>query len=238
MSLGDVIWAAGQALRLLAAAPGAWLLLVLVYLMVVQGAMRVPRIGWLLQRWLAVLGQVPVLAMAATVAAGQPLDADALSARWRALLMPPSTQAVLALGPLLSCGVGLAVLYRRAGSDGLRLFFGHALEDRSPPARDVLASRLAMHGALLPFVFVPAAVVLAGQDGLDGLRLGLSLAWAHPWALAALGLAGVVFERLSWRLTVRLPRPWSAVALGLVLPGGVGFSLAWLSALSVLATAR
>lgn len=238
MNLTDVVWAAAQALRLLAAAPAAWLLLVLAYLVVVEGLMFLPRVGFVLKLWAAAVGQAPVLVMAALVAAGQPLGADTPAALGRALLLPAASQAVLALGPLLAFGLGLLLLRRRAGPAALRFFFGQVWRDKPPPARDFLAFKLAMHAAALPFVFVPAAVVLAGQGGLDGLRQGLALAWAHPWALGGLGLAGVMFERLSMRLSRRLPSPWGAVAAGLLLPGFVAFSFAWLYTLSALAVAR
>lgn len=235
ISLSDVVWAAAQALHLLAAAPGAWLALVLVYLAVVESLMFVPRVGFVLKLWLAAVGQAPVLVMAAAVAAGRPVD---LAALWQALLQPPASQLVLALGPWLSFGLGLALLWHRAGPAGLRFFFGNILRDKPPPAPDFLAFKLAMHAVSLPFTFVPAAVVLAGQGGLDGLRLGLSLAWAHPWALGCLGLAGMMFERLSMRLPKALPKPWGALAVGVFLVGFLGFSFAWLYVLSALAVAR
>lgn len=236
MNLSDVVWAAAQALRLLAAAPWAWLLLVLAYLLVVEGLMFVPRAGFVLKLWVAAVGQAPMLVMAALLAAGQPVAAGAL---WQSMaVLSPASQAVLALGPLLAFGLGLLLLRQRAGPAALRFFFGNIRKDKPPPAPDFLRFKLAMHVVSLPFVFVPAAVVLAGQGGLDGLRLGLSLAAAHPWALGALGLAGVMFERLAMRLPRRLPKPWGALATGMLLPGFLGFSFAWLYALSALAVAR
>ncbi|MEK8049139.1 hypothetical protein AACH10_02705 [Ideonella sp. DXS22W] len=239
MNLSDVVWALGQALQLLAAAPWAWLGLVLAYLLVVESLMFVPRVGFVLKLWAASLGQAPVLAIAALLAAGPAASGLAMwQAGTQALAQPPASQAALALGPLLAFAAGLVLLWRRAGTVPLRFFFGNVLRDAPPAKHDFLAFKLVMHGAGLPFVFVPAAVVLAGRPGWDGLWHGLTLAWAHPWALGVLGLAGVMFERLSARLATRLPRPWSGLALVPLLLGFVGLSFAWLYALSALAVAR
>lgn len=239
MNLSDVVWALGQALRLLAAAPLGWLGLVLAYLLVVESLMFVPRVGFVLKLWAASLGQAPVLAIAALLAAGPPASAQALwVAGGAALAQPLASQAALALGPLLAFAAGLVLLWRRAGAAPLRFFFGNVLRDAPPARHDFLAFKLLMHAAGLPFVFVPAAVVLAGQPGWDGLLHGLALARAHPWALAALGLAGVMFERLSARLATRLPKPWRGLVLAPLLLGFVGLSFAWLYVLSALAVAR
>lgn len=235
MNLSDVVWAMAQALLLLAAAPLVWLGAVLAYLLIVESLMFVPRLGFVLKLWVAGVAQAPLLALAARVAARQPIDLPAL---WQACLQPPASQLALALGPLLAFGLGLVLLHRRAGAPALRFFFGNVLKDKPPPAQHFLAFKLAMHALALPFAFVPAAVVLGGHGGLAGLWQGLVLAWAHPWALGALGLVGVMFERQMVRLPRRLPRPWGALAAGVLLLGFVGFSFAWSYVLSALAVAR
>ena len=89
-----VVWALGQALHLLAAAPLAWLGLVLAYLLVVQGLMFVPRIGFLLKLWAASVGQAPVLAIAALLAAAPGVSVQALwQAGGQALAQPLASQA-------------------------------------------------------------------------------------------------------------------------------------------------
>jgi hypothetical protein len=194
MGLGEILQSAQQALRLLGAAPWPLLAAVLVFFVVAEGLMLVPRIGFLLKFCAAALLAPQILAMFRVAALG---EAPSLRILADFVYLPASSMLVLCGCALLPFFLGLGYFAAAGHADALRFFFGNVLRDKAPAARHFFAFKAIMTVAGLPFTFVAPAMVLKGYIGWNALEQGLLAGLLYWPALAALmalalGLEAVV----------------------------------------------
>lgn len=214
MAASDLLRAAAEALSLLGAAPWALLLAAAVFLLLAEGLMFIPRIGFILKLCIGSLLAAQMLVLFKVAALGEPPQLRTL---FEAVYLPLDSMLVLCLCALLPFGAGLAVLaLRKTGAAGY--FFGNILRSPPPAKADFMAFKLAMHLAAAPFTFVAAAMVLKGYHGWNALEQGLVAALLYWQAPLALTLLSVAFDWLMSRLQALLqPRAFTAVLLPLLL---------------------
>lgn len=226
MALGEILQSAGQALSLAGVAPWSLLAGVLVYFVVAEGLMLVPRVGFLLKFCAAALLAPQILAMFDVAARG---EAPSLLILAGFVHLPLSSMLVLCGSALLPFFIGLCYFAAMGRADGLRFFFGNVLKQKAPEARHFLAFKTIMTVASLPFTYVAPAMVLRGYIGGNALEQGLLAAlryWPSLLALLALTLAFEVLVAL-------LPRRVSALLLAPLVAAFLLFVFAFTYALSV-----
>lgn len=230
MTALDILRSAVDALALIGAAPWCLLLATVVFLVVAEGLMFIPRVGFVLKLCIASLLAVQFLALLKVAAVGEPPALRILIDAWS---LPPATMGVLFLSGLLPFAVGIGLLAARGPRERIRYFFGNILRDRPPAPRDFLVFKMAMHLVAIPFTFVAPGVVLKGYIGWHALEQGLLAALLHWQAPLALLLFGVAFEIFAMALPKLLPRRiGAAVVLASLLPF-VLFTFAFTYTLSV-----
>ncbi len=211
MTALDIFRSAADALALLGAAPWRLLLAAVFFLVVAEGLMFIPRVGFVLKICVASLLAVQVLAMLKVTALGEP---PSLLILFDAVYLPAATMAVLCLCGLLPFAVGTGLLALRGPGRGARYFFGNVLKDRPPAPRDFLVFKAAMYVVAIPFTFVAPGVVLKGYIGWNALAQGLVAAllyWPAPLALLLIGLAFEAFA--TWLPTARPRRSSAAIVM-------------------------
>lgn len=202
--------------HLLAAHPGFWLLFVLVFLVLVEGLMFLPRIGFVVKTAVgAVLGAQALLLFATAAAGGVPSLGQLLGV----LHWPLGHVLALAGTSLLTFGLGLVFLRWKAGAAAPRFFFGRFGKEKPPSPRDFMAFKWAMYLGGLPWLMLPAVLVLTPQTtALQALATSLALAWAHLPALLLLTGLTVGLEALQPALARVLPKPAALAVSALLLP--------------------
>jgi hypothetical protein len=198
MAALDLLRAAAEALSLLAAAPWALLLASAVFLLLAEGLMFIPRIGFILKLCAGSLLAAQMLVLFKVAGLGEPPQLRTL---FEAVYLPLDSMLVLSLCGLLPFGAGLAVLAARR-REAVGYFFGNILKQKPPAPADFMAFKLAMHLVAAPFTFVAAAMVLKGYRGWNALEQGLVAAllyWQAPLVLMLLSMA------FDWLIS-RLPR--------------------------------
>ncbi|WP_374583691.1 hypothetical protein [Pseudoduganella sp.] len=226
MGLGEILDSAGQAFTLVGAAPWSLLAGVLVYFIVAEGLMLVPRIGFLLKFCVAALLAPQMLAMFRVAAQG---DTPSLRILAGFIHLPLPSMLVLCGTALLPFFIGLCYFGVMGRADGLRFFFGNVLRQKAPEARHFLAFKVIMTVASLPFTYVAPAMVLRGYSGGNALEHGLQAALRHWPSLLALLAVAMAFEAL----VALLPRRLSALLAAPLVAGFLLFLFAFTYALSV-----
>ncbi|XLZ71201.1 hypothetical protein ABT364_04355 [Massilia sp. SR12] len=226
MGLGEILQSASQGLTLVGAAPWTLLAGVLVYFIVAEGLMLVPRIGFLLKFCAAALLAPQILAMFHAAANGA---APSLRALADFIHLPIASMLVLCATALLPFFLGLCYFGVMGRADGLRFFFGNVLKQKAPEARHFLAFKAIMTVASLPFTYVAPAMVLQGYVGGNALQQGVQAGLLHwPSLLALLALA-VAFEAL----VLLVPRRVTSMLAAPLVAGFLLFLFAFTYALSV-----
>ena len=209
MGPGEILQSAGQALALVGTAPWPLLAGVLVFFVVAEGLMLVPRVGFLLKFCAAALLAPQILAMFRVASLGEPPSLRILA---DFIYLPPTSMLVLCGCALLPFFLGLSYFAATGRADGLRFFFGNVLKQKAPEARHFMAFKAIMTVASLPFTYVAPAMVLKGYIGGNALEQGLLAGLLYwPSLLALLGVA-VAFETLVALLPRRLAA-WLAAPL-------------------------
>jgi hypothetical protein len=203
MAALDLLRAAAEALSLLAAAPWALLLASAVFLLLAEGLMFVPRIGFILKLCIGSLLAAQMLVLFKVAALGEPPQLRTL---FEAVYLPLDSMLVLCLCGLLPFGAGLAALAVRR-KEALEYFFGNILKQKRPAPADFMVFKLATHLIAAPFTFVAAAMVLKGYRGWNALEQGLVAALLYWQAPLVLMLLSMTFD---WLMS-RLPRRAGAV---------------------------
>jgi hypothetical protein len=196
-------------LTLLAAAPWQLLLATVIFLLVAEGLMLVPRVGFLLKFCAASLLAAQMLVLLRVAALGEVPPLRILA---DAVYLPLSSMLVLFGCALLPFFIGLSYFAMARRVDGLRFFFGNVFRQKPPEARHFFAFKVIMHLAALPFTFVAPAMVLKGQVGGNALEQGLVAALLYWPALLAILLLSAAFELLIGLLSRWLPRKPAAAA--------------------------
>lgn len=208
--------AAALSAQLLLAHPGFWLLFVLVFLVLVEGLMFLPRIGFVVKTAVgAVLGAQALLLFATAAAGGVPSLGQLLGV----LHWPLEHVLALAGTSLLTFGLGLAFLRWKAGAAAPRFFFARFGKEKPPAPRDFMVFKWAMYLGGLPWLMLPAVLVLTPQTtALQALATSLALAWAQLPALLLLTGLSVGLEALQPALARVLPKPAALAVSALLLP--------------------
>ena len=215
MGPGEILQSTGQALALVGTAPWPLLAGVLVFFVVAEGLMLVPRVGFLLKFCAAALLAPQILAMFRVASLGEPPSLRILA---DFIYLPPSSMLVLCGCALLPFFLGLSYFAATGRADGLRFFFGNVLKQKAPEARHFMAFKAIMTVASLPFTYVAPAMVLKGYIGGNALEQGLLAGLLYWPSLLALLVLALGFELLVSML------PRRAMAL-LALPLVAGFLL-------------
>ncbi len=215
MTVQDILQGAAAAIALLGAAPWRLLLATVLFLVVAEGLMFIPRAGFVLKLCVAAVLAVQVLAMLRVAALGEPPPlAILLDTSWLA----PASMLVLWLCALVPFALGLAALAAAGGRGDVHYFFGNVLRDAPPSPRAFLLFKMAMHAAAAAFTFVAPGIVLKGYIGWNALEQGLVAAllyWQAPLALMLLSMAFDAFA--TWLPKVVPRRTGGFVTLALLL---------------------
>lgn len=208
--------AATLSAQLLLAHPGFWLMFVLVFLVLVEGLMFMPRIGFVVKTAVGAVLGAQALLLFATVAAG---GAPSLGQLLGALHWPLGHFLALAGTSWLTFGLGLVFLRWKAGAAAPRFFFGRFGKEKPPAPRDFMAFKWAMYLGGLPWLMLPAVLVLTPQTtALQALATSLALTWAHLPALLLLTGLTVGLEALQPALARVLPKPAALAVSAVLLP--------------------
>ncbi|UGQ48884.1 hypothetical protein [Massilia endophytica] len=214
MAALDLLRAAADALGLLAASPWRLLLACAVFLLVTEGLMFLPRIGFILKLCVGSLLAAQMLVMFKVAALGEPPQLQTLL---DAAYLPYSSMLVLFLAALLPFAAGLGVLWLRR-PEALRYFFGNILKTKPPAPGDFAAFKLAMHLVAAPFTFVAAAMVLKGYRGWNAMEEGLVAALLYWQAPLLLFLLSFGFDLAMNLLQKKLPpKAFAALSMPLLL---------------------
>lgn len=198
----------------------------LVYFIVAEGLMLVPRVGFLLKFCVAALLAPQILAMFHVAARGETPSLRILA---DFIHLPVSSMLVLCATALLPFFAGLCYFGAMRRADGLRFFFGNVLRQKAPEARHFLAFKAIMTVAGLPFTYVAPAMVLKGYVGGNALEHGLRAGLLHWPSLLALLAVAVAFEGL----VALLPRRLASMLAAPLVAGFLLFLFAFTYALSV-----
>ncbi|WP_028101248.1 hypothetical protein [Pseudoduganella violaceinigra] len=226
MGTGEILHSAGQALFLIGAAPWSLLAGVLVFFLVAEVLMLVPRIGFVLKFCAAALLAPQILAMLRIASLGETPSLRILA---DVIYLPPSTMLVLCGCALLPFFLGLSYFAASGRTVALRFFFGNVRRQKAPEARHFLIFKLLMTVAALPFTYVAPAVVLKGYIGGNALEQGLLAGMLYWPSLAALLMLALGFELLVWLL----PRRVTALLAAPLVAAFLLFLFAFTYALSV-----
>jgi hypothetical protein len=199
---------------------------VLVFFLVAEGLMLVPRIGFLLKFCVAALLAPQLLAMLRVASLGETPSLRILA---DAVYLPLSSMLVLCGCALLPFFLGLGYFAVMGRADGLRFFFGNVLRQKAPEARHFLIFKIIMTSASLPFTYVAPAMVLKGYIGGNALEQGLLAGLLYWPSLVALLVLVLGFELL----VSLLPRRLMAVLAAPLVVGFLLFVFAFTYALSV-----
>lgn len=208
MNLSECISAAGQAWELLAAYGIRWLVIITVFLVIVEGLMLIPFVGFLVKLAVAGILLPQIVALFAQAAQGHAPNPTGLLG---ALSFSPSTMVVLAGAAILPFAVGIGFLYLKGGVPAIAFFFGNILKDKPPAEADFLLFKYVIQLAAIPFTLLAGAVGVKGLAGLEALTTTLSATLSHWLPVLLLALFALAFEWASGQLTSFLPRSVAAV---------------------------
>jgi hypothetical protein len=207
MSALDILRSAAEALSLLAAFPLRLLLATLVFILVSEALMLIPRVGFLLKFCVASLLAAQMLVIYRVAAMG---ELPRLRILFEAVYLPPSSMLVLFGCALLPFFIGLSYFAFARRADGFRFFFGNVFRTKPPEAKHFLVFKIVMLVTAIPFTYVAPAMVLKGQIGGNALEQGLVAGLLYWPSLLAIMLISAAFEFMMGRLPAALPRKVSA----------------------------
>jgi hypothetical protein len=214
MPLVDVVAAAAQALQLLAAYPWHWLAFTFIFLVVAEGLMFVPFIGFVSKLAVASLIAAQCFVLFQQASAGAP---PILGSLLQVFALPPAAQACIILSALVPFVAGLFYLQRAAGWPAVKFFFGNILKAKPPEAKHFERFKYVMQFAAVPFTFVAPLVVLGGVHDPTSIVQGVVLGMKN-WPVLLLLLAmSLAFEWSSAKLGKGLPKKLAIPVLGLSL---------------------
>ncbi|WP_431258389.1 hypothetical protein ACQ86G_28400 [Roseateles chitinivorans] len=222
--------AAMEAWALLGAYPLRWLAIALVFLVVVEATMFIPRVGFTLKLALASVFGAQIVALFHGAAQGAVPSVFDL---WRGLALPADGLAVLVVGTLIPFAAGLIYLRVVNGPASLRFFFGSVVRDKPPKEREFVRFKYVMQLASLPFTWLAGTVVLLGLGGVPAMSTALAAARFSWEGVVLLGVMGIVFEWAAVALPRRLPRVAGIALVSVMLVGYLLWSFALLYTLSV-----
>jgi hypothetical protein len=231
MTLSDFLTCAVEALRLLALYPFQWLLLVFIFLVVVEGIMFIPVVGFTLKLWVASIAAAQTLVLFASAAHGQPPDVTRLI---EAFYLPATAQLVLFATSLLAFMAGLLYLYLAGGAEATSFFFGNILKTKPPERALFFRFKVVMQVCALPFTFLAGAVVLKGLTGWAALGAALSVAAAN-WPVLLLILA--ITLAFEWFMA-KVPELFSKALAATITLLLLGFYVAWSLSLGYTVSAK
>jgi hypothetical protein len=224
------IWtSATEAVELLAMYPFTWLCVIVIFLVVVEGLMLIPFVGFLVKLMVASLVTAQIVAMFAAAAAG---TAPTFSALLSAFSWPVSTQLVLFFSALAPFALGLAYLYLKAGGSAVEFFFGNVLTTRPPEKSLFLQFKLLLSILALPFFFLPGAIVIKGLTGWAALAAAATAAITNWVAVLALLLMTLGLELATIQLPILLPKAVGGALAVLLLVAFLVWSFAFTYTLS------
>lgn len=229
------IWASAfEAANLLAAYPLQWFLLVIVFLIVAEGVMFIPYVGFTLKLFLASVLAAQALLLFADASAGQtPPITKLFGAFW----LPASAQFTLFAAAALPFLIGLVYLFVRSGVPAIAFFFGNILKVRPPSPELFMRFKFVMHLSSMPFTFLAGAVVLKGWSGWAAVSAAISMAVSNWLALVVLLIFALCFEGLMAAIPKELPKTVGAPVVGVLLVLYVAWSFAFGYVLSARALA-
>lgn len=222
---------AGDALHLLAAFPLQWLLVFIVFLVVVEGLMLIPYVGFMLKLSLAGLLSAQILVLYASASSGY---APRLQDLLGVFNLPWMSQWVLIGTALLPFLAGLAYLiFREKGFNSTAFFFGNIFKAKRPPRDAFIAFKNAMYVFSMPLTFIAAAVTLRGLSGWNAVVQGLNAGLQNWLALAVILLLCIAFEWVVGKLPNVLPRGVGAVLSMVFVVAFVAWSSAFTYTLAI-----
>jgi hypothetical protein len=229
MTLIEIWTSAIEAANLLAAYPLRWFAVVIVFLVVAEGVMFIPYVGFTLKLFLATVLGAQALVLFADASAGQTPQITKL---FDAFSLPASAQLALFAAALVSFLVGLLYLFAKGGTPAIAFFFGNILKLKPPEPQLFLQFKVVMHLAVLPFTFLGGAVVLKGLSGWAAISTALSVAISNGWVLVVLLVFTLCFEGLMAVIPVMLSKAVGAPVVGVLLVVYVAWSFAFVYTLS------
>ncbi len=231
MTLTDFLACAVEALQLLDLYPFQWLLLVVIFLVVVEGIMFIPVVGFTLKLWVASIAAAQTLLLFASAAHGQPPD---LARLIDAFYLPATAQLILFATSLMAFLAGLLYLYLAGDTTATTFFFGNILKTKPPERALFFRFKVVMQVFALPFTFLAGAVVLKGLTGWAALGAALSVAAAN-WLVVLLLLAiSLAFE---WCMA-KVPELFSKALAATITVLMLVFYVAWSLSLGYTVSAR
>lgn len=207
MSALDIFRSAAEAFGLLAAFPLRLLLATIVFIMVSEALMLIPRVGFVLKFCVASLLAAQMLVVLRVAAMGEVPKLRILA---EAVYLPPSSMLVLFGCALLPFFIGLSYFALTRRADGFRFFFGNVFRNKPPEAKHFLVFKIIMLVMAVPFTYVAPAMVLKGQIGGNALEQGLVAGLLYWPSLLAIMLLSAAFEFMMGRLPAVLPRKVAA----------------------------
>ena len=193
MTLKQIRAAASEAIQLLSKNTFAWLAAILIFLILSEGMMFIPYVGFLVKLLVASLLAAGIIGMfwhASTSA--NPKLGEVFSG----FKLPIAGQITLFVSVAIPFAIGIVYLYAQAGQLGVAYFFGNILRDK-PPAKDLfVAFKTIMYLVATPLVFVGAAVVLKRLSGFEAFKVAIGAALRHWQAIFILLVMNLTFEQV------------------------------------------
>jgi hypothetical protein len=229
MNLAQIWISAIEAANLLVAYPLSWFALVIVFLVVAEGVMFIPYVGFTIKLFLASILAAQVLALFADASAGQTPQITKL---FDAFSLPASAQLALFAAALVPFLLGLLYLFAKGGTPAIGFFFGNVLKLKPPSPALFLRFKAVMHLAVLPFTFLGGAIVLKGLSGWVAVSTAISVAISNGWVLVVLLVFTLCFEGLMAAVPVTLSKAVGSPVVGVLLVIYVAWSFAFVYTLS------
>jgi len=168
--------AAREAVGLIVRSPFRWIAAVLTFLVLSEGVMFIPYVGFLLKLLIGSLLAAGMIKLLEQAAGGEP---PRVSRVFSGFGLPMGAKSTLFAGALIPFAAGIAYLYFRSGHSGIAYFFGNVLRDERPTPKDFQAFKTVMYTVATPLVFVAAAVVLNRLSGWTAFETAIKAAVRH-----------------------------------------------------------
>ena len=222
--------AAREAVGLIVRSPFRWIAAVLTFLVLSEGVMFIPYVGFLLKLLIGSLLAAGMIKLLEQAAGGEP---PRVSRVFSGFGLPMGAKSTLFAGALIPFAAGIAYLYFRSGHSGIAYFFGNVLRDERPTPKDFQAFKTVMYTVATPLVFVAAAVVLNRLSGWTAFETAIKAAvrhWPAPLTVLAMNLA---FERIVVAALQSLPQGSAGPATGILVIVYLAWSFAFTYSLAV-----
>lgn len=210
MPVHEILAAARNALDLIFAFPGQWLLFIAAFVVIAEALMFVPYVGFTLKMIVASLIGAQSFVLFQDAVSGVKPDLFGIFA---AFSLPPMAQASVVLSGLIPFFIGIFYLQLTSGWPATRFFFGNILKTKPPEARDFERFKYVMQFSAMPFTFVAPLVVLGGIHDSTSLARGVLLGVQHWAVLLPLLGTSLVWEWGSARAASKLPKIYAVPVL-------------------------